>query len=141
MKIALIAPPYPLEEIPSPPLGLTYIAAVCEAAGAEVRILDYIVRGYSEAKIKAELKAFGPDVVGTNSVTMNFKRAAGILRTVKQADPGVITLMGGPHVSFDSEATLTLYPEIDIIIKGEGEATLAELLPVIHDRLEASKLI
>ena len=28
MKIALIAPPYPLEEIPSPPLGLTYIAAV-----------------------------------------------------------------------------------------------------------------
>jgi anaerobic magnesium-protoporphyrin IX monomethyl ester cyclase len=37
MKIALIAPPYPLEEIPSPPLGLTYIAAVCEAAGAEVK--------------------------------------------------------------------------------------------------------
>jgi radical SAM superfamily enzyme YgiQ (UPF0313 family) len=134
MKIALIAPPYPLEEIPSPPLGLTYIATVCEAFGAEVRILDYIVRGYSETKLKAELSAFGPDVVGTNSVTMNFKRAAGILRTVKQADPGVITLMGGPHVSFDSEATLTLYPEIDIIIKGEGEATLAELLGVIHDR-------
>jgi len=37
MKIALIAPPYPLEEIPSLPLGLTYIAAVCEAAGAEVK--------------------------------------------------------------------------------------------------------
>ena len=45
MKIALIAPPYSLEEIPSPPLGLTYIAAVCEAAGAQVMILDYIVRG------------------------------------------------------------------------------------------------
>lgn len=134
MKIALIAPPYPLEEIPSPPLGLTYIAAVCEMAGAKVVILDYIVRGYSKIKFIAELNAFGPDIVGTSSVTMNFKRAAGILRTAKQANPGVITLMGGPHVSFDSEATLTLYPEIDIIVKGEGEATLAELLGVIHDR-------
>ncbi len=134
MKIALIAPPYPLEEIPSPPLGLTYIAAVCESAGAEVVILDYIVRGYSEAKLKAELKSFDPDMVGTNSVTMNFKQAAGILRTAKQFNPEMITLMGGPHVSFDSENTLILFPEIDIIIKGEGEATLAELLSVIYDQ-------
>ncbi|MBU0463582.1 MAG: hypothetical protein KKE12_08235 [Proteobacteria bacterium] len=63
MKIALIAPPYPLEEIPSPPLGLTYIAAVCENAGAQVMILDYIVRGYSPEKMKKELLAFGPDIV------------------------------------------------------------------------------
>jgi len=132
MKIALIAPPYPLEEAPSPPLGLTYIAAVCEAAGAKVTILDYIVRGYSEAKLKQELKAFGPDIVGTNSVTMNFKQAAGIIRTVKKAFPEVVTLMGGPHVSFDAENTLALYPEIDIIVKGEGEATVTELLAVIH---------
>lgn len=134
MKIALIAPPYPLEEIPSPPLGLTYIAAVCEAAGAEVVILDYIVRGYSEKKFLAELAAFGPDIVGTGSVTMNFKQAARILQTAKRANPGIVTLMGGPHVSFDSESTLIDYPEIDIVVKGEGEATLAELLTVIHDR-------
>ncbi len=134
MKIALIAPPYPLEEVPSPPLGLTYIAAVCEAAGAEVTILDYIVRGYSEPKLKEELKSFGPDIVGTNCVTMNFKQAAGILRIVKQTYPDIITLMGGPHVSFDSENTLALYPGIDIIVKGEGEATVTELLGVIYRR-------
>ncbi len=134
MKIALIASPYPLEEIPSPPLGLTYIAAVCEAAGADVVILDYIVRGYSKEKLIAELAAFGPDIVGTNSVTLNFKKAAGILQTAKKANPGIITLMGGPHVSFDSEAVLTLYPEIDIIVRGEGEATVTELLGKIHDR-------
>ncbi len=132
MKIALIAPPYPLEEAPSPPLGLTYIAAACEAAGAQVTILDYIVRGYSQAKLKQELKAFGPDIVGTNCVTMNFKQAAGILRTVRHAFPEVVTLIGGPHVSFDAENTLALYPEIDIVVRGEGEATVTELLAVIH---------
>lgn len=134
MKIALIAPPYPLAEIPSPPLGLTYVAGVCEAAGAEVTILDYIVRGYSENRFRAELAAFGPDIVGTNSVTLNFRQAAAILCAAKRADPDIVTLMGGPHVSFDAEATLALYPEIDIIVRGEGEATLAELLTVIRDR-------
>ena len=134
MKIALIAPPYPLEEIPSPPLGLTYIAAVCEAAGAKVTILDYIVRGYSKTKLLKELKAFDPDIVGTNCVTMNFKQAASILGLVKQTYPDIITLMGGPHVSFDSKNTLALYPKIDIIVKGEGEATVPELLEVINNR-------
>ncbi len=132
MKIALIAPPYPLEEAPSPPLGLTYIAAVCEAAGAQVTILDYIVRGYSPEKLLEEISAFGPDIVGTNSVTMNFNPAAEILGIVKQANPHVITLMGGPHVSFDHENTLALYPGIDIIVRGEGEVTVAELLEKIH---------
>jgi len=37
MRIAIIAPPYPLEEIPSPPLGVTYVAAAFEAAGAEAK--------------------------------------------------------------------------------------------------------
>ncbi|MBU1340764.1 MAG: B12-binding domain-containing radical SAM protein [Proteobacteria bacterium] len=134
MKIALIAPPYPLEEIPSPPLGLTYIAAVCEAVGAEVIIMDYIVRGYSPAKLQEELNAFDPDIVGTNCVTMNFKQAAAIIGIVKQTNPDIITLMGGPHVSFDSKNTLALYPQIDIIVKGEGEATVTQLLGVIHSR-------
>ena len=95
---------------PVPPFGLTYIAAACEAAGAQVTILDYIVRGYLETKLKKELNAFDPDVVGINSVTMNFNQAAGILCVVKQNNPDVITLMGGPHVSFDSENTLVAYP-------------------------------
>jgi anaerobic magnesium-protoporphyrin IX monomethyl ester cyclase len=132
MKIALIAPPYSLEEIPSPPLGLTYIAAACEAAGAQVMILDYIVRGYSKTKLIEEINAFGPDIVGTNSVTMNFKQAASILCIVKQTFPKIITLMGGPHVSFDAENTLALYPGIDLVVKGEGEATVPELLGVIQ---------
>ncbi len=134
MKVALISPPYPLEEAPSPPLGICYVAASFEAAGAEVRIFDYIVRGYTPEKFTNELDAFEPDVVGTNSVTMNFKAAAGILKTAKQHDPSIVTVMGGPHVSFDYENTLKTYPEIDLIVVGEGEETLKELIPVLHDR-------
>lgn len=134
MKIALIASPYPLEEAPSPPLGLCYAAAACEAAGAQVIILDYIVSHYTPQKLAAALDAFQPDVVGTNSVTMNFHSAIQIIQDAKAHRPGIVTMMGGPHVSFDVHQTLTRYPELDLIVVGEGEQTLAELIPVIRCR-------
>jgi hypothetical protein len=39
-------------------------------------------------------------------------------------------MMGGPHVSYDWANTLKNYPKIDLIVVGEGEETLRELLPV-----------
>ncbi len=132
LKIALIAPPYPLEEAPSPPLGLCYVAAACEAAGAEVRIFDYIVSKYTPEKLRAALDAFRPDVVGATSVTMNFPQAIGIIQDAKTHLPQVITMMGGPHVSFDVENTLRRYPQLDLIVIGEAEQTLHDLIPAVQ---------
>jgi anaerobic magnesium-protoporphyrin IX monomethyl ester cyclase len=134
MKVAIIAPPYPLEEAPAPPLGVTYVAAAFERAGADVRIFDYIVSRYTPEKLKAQLEAFQPDAVGATSVTLNFPAAARIVSTVKEHDPDIVTMMGGPHVSFDAAGTLGDYPGIDLIVRGEGEDTIAELTPALRDR-------
>ncbi len=136
MKIALVASPYPLTEAPSPPLGISYVAATCIEAGAKVAIFDYIVSQYSPEKLRRDIDAFNPEVLGTNSVTMNFLTAAGIIREAKRHNTALITMMGGPHVSFDIERTLNQYPEIDLIVVGEGEATLREILPVIKEKQE-----
>ncbi len=128
MRVAIIAPPYPLEEAPAPPLGVTYVAAAFEAAGAEVRIFDYIVGCYSPEKLRVDLDRFRPDVVGSTSVTLNFPGAAEIVAEAKRYDPFLITLMGGPHVSFADRPTLDAYPGIDLIVRGEGEQTIAELM-------------
>ncbi len=134
MKVAIVAPPYPLEEAPAPPLGVSYVAAAFEAAGCRVRIIDYIVSRYTPEKLQAELDTFEPDVVGSTSVTMNFPVAADILRTAKRHRPSILTVMGGPHVSFDAERTLETYPEIDLLVMGEGERTIMELVPRLADR-------
>lgn len=134
MRIAVIAPPYPLEEMPSPPLGVTYVAAAFESAGAEVKIFDYIVSAYSKEKLEKQLDAFRPDAVGATSVTMNFYEAHQIIRDVKHYNPEIITMMGGPHVSFTAEETLKKYPDIDLIVVGEGEDTIAELTPVLTEK-------
>ncbi|MBN2438791.1 MAG: cobalamin-dependent protein, partial [Deltaproteobacteria bacterium] len=128
MRVAIVAPPYPLEEAPAPPLGVTYVAAAFESAGAEVRIFDYIVSRYTPEKIRMQLDAFRPDVLGATSVTLNFPGAAEIVCEAKRHRPSLITLMGGPHVSFAAERTLRDYPGIDLIVAGEGEATIAELM-------------
>ncbi|MDD5711316.1 MAG: radical SAM protein [Smithellaceae bacterium] len=133
MKVAIIASPYPLEEAPAPPLGVTYVAAAFEAAGAEVKIWDYIVNRYTPEKLKAQLDAFQPDAVGATSVTLNFPPAAEIVQTVKRYNPAIVTMMGGPHVSFDADETLKNYPGIDLIVRGEGEKTIADLTPVLRD--------
>ncbi len=134
MKVAVIAPPYPLEEAPAPPLGVTYVAAAFDAAGAEVRVLDYIVSRYSPEKLRREIEVFRPDLVGSTSVTMNFPAAAEIVETAKAIRPSAVTVMGGPHVTFDAENTLRTYPGIDLLVLGEGERTVAEFLPLTHDR-------
>ena len=134
MKVALVAPPYPLEEAPSPPLGICYIASSLEAMGAEVILIDYIVSRYSREKLTKELESFRPDIVGVTSVTMNFPQAVDIVKTTKAYDPSIITMMGGPHVSFDAMSTLIKYPEIDIIVMGEGERTVMELMQCIREK-------
>jgi anaerobic magnesium-protoporphyrin IX monomethyl ester cyclase len=134
MKVALIAPPYPLEEFPSPPLGICYVAAACEAAGADVKIFDYIVGQYTPEKLKKQLDEFEPDIVGSTSVTLNFTKAAEIIQTVKKLRPFIVTMMGGPHVSFSAEATLDQYPEIDVVFVGEAERSLQQWLPVYQNR-------
>lgn len=128
MKVAVIAPPYPLEEAPAPPLGVAYVAAAFEASGAEVRIFDFIVSRYTPHKLAAMLERFAPDIVGITSVTLNYPQAASILAEAKVLRPQSLTVMGGPHVSFDAVNTLRDYPGIDVVVMGEGELTIGELM-------------
>jgi radical SAM superfamily enzyme YgiQ (UPF0313 family) len=58
---------------------------------------------------------------------MNYPIASGILRDCKRFDEGVITVIGGPHVSFTPKETLQESLWIDIVVRGEGEITISEI--------------
>lgn len=128
MRILLINPYYPISETPSPPLGLAYLAAVLSEAGADVRILDLVVYPYSRPMLQNLLNTFDPQIAGITSVTMTFDNAIEVLRDLKQINPEILTVMGGPHVSFCASSTLADHPELDIIVFGEGERTIVDLM-------------
>lgn len=132
MRVLLVNPFYPIDETPSPPLGLAFIAAVLEAAGVTVKILDYVVFPYGRDILASEIQSFKPTVVGLTSVTMTFETAMEVVRDAKTIDPAIITVMGGPHVTFRAKDTLAENSELDAIILGEGEETVVDLVQAIE---------
>jgi len=134
MRVLLINPYYPISETPSPPLGLAFLAGALESAGIHVQILDLVVFPYSRHHIKQIISEFDPHLVGATAVTMNFSHAASVLEDVRSLAPNVLTVMGGPHVSFCAQETLTDCPQIDVIVVGEGEETIVELARSYQNR-------
>jgi len=138
MRVLLINPFYPLSETPSPPLGLAYLAAALESAGVEVKILDLVVFPYSASMLQTLLEDFKPQIAGLTAVTMSFDNAIEVVKAIKAIDPDIITVMGGPHVTFCARETLKGHPELDVVVLGEGERTVVELARSLqngHDRL------
>jgi len=52
-----------------PPIGLAYLAAVLEQSGYEIRIMDCPVCQMDHKKLKVDLAAFEPDLIGISSMT------------------------------------------------------------------------
>lgn len=132
MRILLINPYYPISETPSPPLGLAYLAAALEQAGAIVKILDFVVYPYSQAGLETAVKSFKPHIAGATAVSMTFDHASQVLKDLKTIDAEILTVMGGPHVTFCARETLQALPELDAVVRGEGEHTMVELMQTVN---------
>jgi anaerobic magnesium-protoporphyrin IX monomethyl ester cyclase len=132
MRVLLINPFYPISETPSPPLGLAYLAGALQAAGVEVAVFDAVVQPYSPSALEELMHDFRPDLAGTTAVTMTVDHALQIIRDLKRIDPGLPTVIGGPHVTFCREETFRRCPELDLIVLGEGEHTLVDLVRAIE---------
>ncbi len=133
MKILLIQPPYPFSEFPKPSWALMSLGALLHREGYEVEVLDLLSTAYSDEKVERRLRRFRPDVIGATSVTLNFPAAARILEVCKKIHPDARVVMGGPHVTFTAPETLRKFPGIEIIVKGEGEETLTEMLSAMQN--------
>lgn len=131
MKVLLINPP---SNAPNPimPLGLAYLAAALEEARIQVEVIDAWAEGYSIADIGKEVAKYEPDIVGIT--IMSPKYAAG-MRTVdivrQNSDAKIV--VGGPHPSALPEQCLEDNQNIDFVIVGEGEKSLAELIITLSE--------
>jgi anaerobic magnesium-protoporphyrin IX monomethyl ester cyclase len=133
MRVLLLSTSHPLEESPLPPLSLSYLAGVLIQEGIEVKILDFLVTRYHPRKLRRELEEYRPQLVGATCVTLNYPIARRILKVCKAFDSHILTVIGGPHVTFAPEETLLQSPWIDAIVIGEGEKTLVELVRAVQE--------
>ena len=134
MRVLLINPFYPISETPSPPLGLAFLAGALKRAGSAVKMMDCVVFPYHRERLARLLETFKPHLVGATAVTMTVDNALEIIKDVKALDPSLITVMGGPHATFCASEMLMSFPQVDIVVCGEGETTLVALVRAIQKK-------
>ncbi|UCH04895.1 MAG: radical SAM protein [Candidatus Thorarchaeota archaeon] len=119
-----------------PPLGLGYIASYISTFGDhEVMIHDALLARSTDAEFYSVLDSFSPDVVGiSGTATPSIYDAYHAARLVKESDSKTLVVAGGAHVTFEDTNVLRECPEIDIIVRGEGETIMNALLKAIEAR-------
>ena len=111
---------------PHPPLGLLYLSSHLKAKGFDVGVFDGTFRRLED--FADCLKRLRPPVVGL-AVNMMTKRNA--LRMIAMArEAGARVVVGGPDPPHYAEEYLRA--GADVVVIGEGEQTLEELLPILQ---------
>jgi radical SAM superfamily enzyme YgiQ (UPF0313 family) len=116
-------------------LGLGYLAAVLEKNHYQVDVIDCQAQKLSFEDFRNEICKRQPNIVGVTSSTLTYQPALKLIKIAKEACPNCITIAGGPHVTFWDEKALEECPELDVVVRREGENTLLELV----QRIEAGK--
>ena len=102
------------------PLGISSIIAVLEQYNYRVKFVDFNIYN---GNFKKDLKIWCPKIIGIGGTTPTRKNSFKIARLCKEVLPESKIVYGGPHASFTAEDTLQNIPQIDYIVKGEGEFT------------------
>ncbi len=149
-RICLVNPPHIIPtswSIPNvlQPLGLAYLAAVLEKK-YEVTILDTCIEGWRNLKqvngkfhlglsyeeISSRIREISPQIVGISVLfSLSMPAALNIARMVKKIDESIITILGGTHPTVRPLDVIS-YPAVDIVVIGEGEETLPEVIEVLE---------
>ena len=112
---------------PYAPLGILYLTAHLRARGFAVEVFDTTFASWPE--LEKVLAQEGPAVLGIYANLMTRRSVVRILRAARQM--GWKTVVGGPEPG--AYAAEYLAAGADVVVIGEGEWTLEELLPILRD--------
>jgi len=111
------------------PLGLVLLGGPLLDVGHRVRLIDNDVLGWDDARLVRELAADPPDAVllGHTGSTAAHPVAMQTARALHQHFPQLKIIYGGVYPTYAAETILRENPAIDVIVRGEGEATIVAL--------------
>lgn len=142
MKVLFITPPYHAGVVEVAgrwvPLYFVSLAGALKKAGHEALIYDAMTKFVGYPEIEDRIRELKPDVVATTAITCTSIDAGQVVALAKSIDPNIITICGGIHASFMYEEMFTLNPALDMIVVGEGEQTIVELINALDKKTDIS---
>ncbi|MCE5276853.1 MAG: radical SAM protein [Planctomycetaceae bacterium] len=104
-----------------PPLGLEFIAAVVQRHARTLDVVDLrMEKGRTGDFLRPET-----DLV-CFSVNWDLDREF-LDEEIRSVPPGILTIVGGRHATECPERWLTEFPNIDAVVRGDGEEAMEEL--------------
>jgi radical SAM superfamily enzyme YgiQ (UPF0313 family) len=108
------------------PIGLEYIAAYIEGAVEDIHIVDMEMEQRSFHHL---IDLYRPDLVGISMSTTEHNVGLGLAKIAKSN--GVATVVGEYHPTGAPDLLLS-YPQVDMVVSGEGELSMTELAEMGH---------
>ena len=107
-------------------LAIRYLKAYAQpeydATIAEYTIKDPVIN------IVSDLIQKKPDVIGFSCYIWNIEETIKVIKMIKKINPDILIVVGGPEVTYDVLEWMEKVPDFDVIVIGEGEQTLKQLL-------------
>jgi radical SAM C-methyltransferase len=124
----------------SMPLAAGYLKSTADAdpvirAAADIGITNF--RG-SDALSGMAAELFGtdriPDLLAFSIQGWNIRAFGALTETFKQLNPLGWVVFGGTHVAHQEGRVMATYPDVDVIVNGEGELVFRDILHAYLDR-------
>ncbi len=137
-SLLFIEPPrnfwFVMGEYLPPPSSLLVLAAYVERElpGVDIDIVDCQADRLNWQGLERYIESASPSMVLTSGFTTNAYTCARTCQIAKTVNPDIVTIVGGIHFSFTPDESLQNFPEIDYIVRGEGEQTVVDLLRTVQ---------
>jgi radical SAM superfamily enzyme YgiQ (UPF0313 family) len=101
-----------------------YVGGYARKLGFSVKIVDAYNDLISSRKVLDLAAGARPDIVGITCDATRFDTIRLLFKHLRERLPGVLLVAGGSFPSFRQK---DLFPWVDVIVKGEGEASFSEI--------------
>lgn len=133
MNLLFLHPPLPSRGTPDEgflppgggvllPMGIAYLAAVCEEEGHRVKVVDLDGVHLTREELEKEVSSFRPDLIMLSSMTLQYRFTRRLIAALGCHAPVVV---GGAHASIFPEEVIK--DGASIVVIGEGERTIVEI--------------
>ncbi|MEL6802086.1 MAG: magnesium-protoporphyrin IX monomethyl ester anaerobic oxidative cyclase [Pseudomonadota bacterium] len=117
-----------------PPAWVAYLSGSLKAAGFDdIHFIDAMTNDLPEDELRARIAEVQPDVVGLTAITPSIYVAERALEIAKEVAPDAVRVLGGVHATFMYKQVMSEAPWIDVIVRGEGEEIVTELMTTIAE--------
>jgi radical SAM superfamily enzyme YgiQ (UPF0313 family) len=122
------------------------LSSICLETGTDIQLALYYLKGYllkikpsSEVTIRVfnenqnmpviikKILELKPHLIGFSCYLWNINKILNICRRLKEINSGIKIVLGGPEVSPRAQEILAKEKAIDVVVRGEGEESFAQL--------------